>query len=216
MRRTVTVHNYTAAVDAYWNHNSAFHREILDVARVVHGDVLDVGCGEGLLVERLGPLSRSVTGIDPDAMAIERARQRVASLPLDISERTRLLNGDFLADSALDNARFDLICCVAALHHMPLEAALERMRSLLRPGGRIVVVGCAANSSVRDWVLSGLALIPIKLAGRMHGETRDIGVRTSHPAESFGEIRARASTVLPGARARRRFYYRYTLTWRTP
>jgi len=45
---------------------------------------------------------------------------------------------------------------------------------------------------------------------------RDIGVVTRSPRESFTEIRAAASRILPTARARRRFYYRYTLIWDRP
>ena len=44
----------------YWNHNTAYHPWVLALAR--GRDVLDVGCGEGLLVERLAPLARSVGG----------------------------------------------------------------------------------------------------------------------------------------------------------
>lgn len=37
----------------YWNHNSAYHPMIVSIAEKLDGNVLDVGCGEGLLVERL-------------------------------------------------------------------------------------------------------------------------------------------------------------------
>ena len=44
-------------MEAYWNHNSAYHDEIVAAATRQHGRVLDVGCGEGLLAERLAPVS---------------------------------------------------------------------------------------------------------------------------------------------------------------
>ncbi len=53
-------------------------------------------------------------------------------------------------------------------------------------------------------------------AGRLHGETRDIGVPVARPRESLAEIRRAAARILPGVRVRRRFYYRYTLTWDRP
>jgi 2-polyprenyl-3-methyl-5-hydroxy-6-metoxy-1,4-benzoquinol methylase len=45
----------------YWNHNAAYHRWLLAIAAEHCGDVLDVGCGDGLLAQRLAPVSRSVT-----------------------------------------------------------------------------------------------------------------------------------------------------------
>src|SRR5215831_20139529 len=48
----------------YWNHHAAYHCWLLGIAADHRGDVLDVGCGEGLLALRLAPVSRSVTGID--------------------------------------------------------------------------------------------------------------------------------------------------------
>ncbi len=65
----------------YWNHNTAYHPWLVSIAAEHRGDVLDVGCGDGLLAQRLAPVSRSVTGIDPDPAAIRRAADRLASHP---------------------------------------------------------------------------------------------------------------------------------------
>ncbi|MDZ4268770.1 MAG: class I SAM-dependent methyltransferase, partial [Mycobacterium sp.] len=62
----------------YWNHNSAYHPWLIPIAAHHCGDVLDVGCGEGLLAQRLAPVSRSVQAIDPDPQAVRRARDRLA------------------------------------------------------------------------------------------------------------------------------------------
>ena len=61
----------------YWNHNTAYHPWLIDIAAQHSGDVLDVGCGDGLLAQRLAPVSRSVTGIDPHSAAIQRADERL-------------------------------------------------------------------------------------------------------------------------------------------
>jgi 2-polyprenyl-3-methyl-5-hydroxy-6-metoxy-1,4-benzoquinol methylase len=57
----------------YWNHNTAYHPWLIDIAAQHSGDVLDVGCGDGLLAQRLAPVSHSATGIDPHSAAIQRA-----------------------------------------------------------------------------------------------------------------------------------------------
>ena len=38
---------------AYWNRNAAYHPWLLAIAAEHRGDVLDVGCGDGLLAQRL-------------------------------------------------------------------------------------------------------------------------------------------------------------------
>jgi methyltransferase len=148
-----------------------------------------------------------------------------ASSPLDPDQTDRrtaggpkatILHGDALTVPELDGQSFDLITCVAALHHMPLEPALLRMRELLAPGGRLRIVGLAANASAVDWIVSAALLVPVRLASAIHRESRDIGVPTSHPRESLREIRAAVARLLPGCRIRRRFYYRYTIAWDKP
>jgi SAM-dependent methyltransferase len=70
----------SSIVDEYWNHNTAYHPRLLDIAARHHGDVLDVGCGEGLLVQRLAAVSRRVVGIDADAATVRRAQRRVRTI----------------------------------------------------------------------------------------------------------------------------------------
>ncbi|MGP5496506.1 class I SAM-dependent methyltransferase [Corynebacterium flavescens] len=195
----------------YWNHNTVYHPELL--ASVPHHDsrILDVGCGDGLLLQKIASRTKHITGIDPDAVALSRARAR-----LSIPSKARFICGDFLTSSELDKQRFDLIVCVAALHHMPLIPALERMRLLLRPGGQLRIVGLARNKSMFDWVISGLLLVPIRLMSKAHRESGYPNMTTAQPLESFTEIRGAAARILPGSRVRRRFYYRYTLAWTKP
>ncbi|MDT9727179.1 SAM-dependent methyltransferase, partial [Xylanibacillus composti] len=37
----------------YWNHNTAFHDELVAETKMRGGSVLDIGCGDGLLLQRL-------------------------------------------------------------------------------------------------------------------------------------------------------------------
>lgn len=168
--------------------------------------MLDVGCGDGLLMQRLLPHSRSVTGIDPDAAAVQRARRRLAGHDATVAE------------AALDGydagtRRFDMITFVATLHHMPLRAALLKARELLRPTGEIAVVGLSANTTVQDWLWSAAYLPAVRIGSWLHRETRDIGVAIAEPREGLGEIRRVADEVLHGAQVRRALYYRYLLRW---
>ena len=41
---------------------------------------------------------------------------------------------------------FDAVTCLAVVHHLPLEDAIAKMVRLLRPGGRLVLLGCGPTS----------------------------------------------------------------------
>ncbi|KGI69077.1 class I SAM-dependent methyltransferase [Mycolicibacterium rufum] len=195
-------------MDEYWNHNTAYHRWVVSLAAAHHGDVLDVGCGDGLLAQRLAPVSRSVVGLEPDSAAARRARTRLAGVP-----------GVSVVESGFadyPSGPVDLIVFVASLHHLDLRSSLARARGLLRPGGELAVVGLSANTTVRDWLWSGMCLPAVLLGSRLHRERRDIGVVVAEPREGLDEIRRTAEDVLPGVWIRRALYYRYLMRWRKP
>ncbi|MCA2304019.1 class I SAM-dependent methyltransferase [Mycobacterium intracellulare] len=194
--------------DDYWNHNSAYHPWLVGLAARRHGDVLDVGCGEGLLAQRLAAVSRSVVGLDADPISVWRAAQRLQPIGNATVEHARFED--------LDGAerRYDLITFVASLHHLPLRDALHKARQMLRPAGQLAVVGLSANKSIADWVWAGLCVPGARVGGLLHRETRDIGVPVADPREGLDEIRRVAADVLPGAAIRRGLYYRYRLLWR--
>jgi SAM-dependent methyltransferase len=192
----------------YWNHNTAYHPRLRGIAARRPGDVLDVGCGDGLLAARLAPVSHSVTAIDPDAAAVERARRRLAGHPAVTVQHV-----DFLEFDPGDR-RFDLVTFVASLHHMPLRPALLRARGLLRAGGELAVVGLAANRTARDVAWSAMCLPIVTVASRWHREVPDIGVVMTDPQDGLDDIRRVADELLPGAVVRRALYYRYLLRWR--
>jgi 2-polyprenyl-3-methyl-5-hydroxy-6-metoxy-1,4-benzoquinol methylase len=192
----------------YWNHNAAYHGRLVRAAAAHPTDVLDVGCGEGLLAQRLAQVSRTVTAIDPDRAAIGRARARLESLP-----NVAVCESSF-ASFDPGPQRFGLITFVATLHHMDLRASLTKARDLLAPSGILTVVGVAANGTVGDWIVDGLRMPIVRVAGVLHRETRDIDVVVAEPRESLREIRRTAAQILPGVSIRRGLYYRYLLRWR--
>lgn len=195
---------------SYWNHNSAYHSWIVRVASKHRGRALDVGCGEGLLVQRLASVSAWVVGIDPDPAAIARARERAGTLP------NVTLEAVSLSDYEAPEARFDLLTFVASLHHMDMATAIHMARALLNPGGELLVVGLSANKTVADWTLSGIRLPLVRLGGWLHHETRNVGVVATDVHESLRDIRDLVGRELPEAHLRRGLYYRYLLRWKKP
>jgi ubiquinone/menaquinone biosynthesis C-methylase UbiE len=112
---------------------------------------LDVGCGSGVLLERMArarPEAR-LAGVDLSPAMLAVARRRLGS-------RTWLVAG---SASRLPFRReaFDLVVTASALHHWaePLPALAE-MRRALRPGGRVAITDWCADrwlGRLRDRVL---------------------------------------------------------------
>jgi SAM-dependent methyltransferase len=196
--------------DAYWNHNTAFHAEILRRCDQTVGDVLDIGCGDGLLLARTANRGRHVVGIEPDPQAAEQARRRCADLTnVTLIERT-------FDEASLDESSFGFVALVATLHHMDTSAVLHRCVRLLHPGGRLYVLGLTRIASRTDLAFA-LASIPrARAVGAMRNEHWPDGVPTTEPSETLTDIRDQARVLLPGARLRRRAYYRYSLEWTKP
>ncbi len=88
--------------------------------------VLDVGCGDGVLTEKLAALGCSVVGIDPSPSMIEAARARGLDVRL-ADVRSMAFEGEF--DAVFSNA---------VLHWVrEPEAAAHSMRKALKPGGKL-------------------------------------------------------------------------------
>jgi SAM-dependent methyltransferase len=93
--------------------------------------ILDLGCGDGALTEKLVALGAEIVGIDasPDMIAGARVRGLTAEV----------VDGHALAEWAADQVPFDAVFSNAALHWMTDPSAVFRgVAKALRPGGRFV------------------------------------------------------------------------------
>lgn len=95
-------------------------------------EILDVGCGQGLLRTRIDPLPFTrYVGIDVIPAAIERARALE-------DERTAFVDGDVCA-AAPQLGQFDVVVCNEVLSVVPDPGAvLSCVADLLRPGGHLL------------------------------------------------------------------------------
>lgn len=194
--------------DAYWNHNTAYHPWILRVLRQ-RQRVLDVGCGDGLLVSRLAAVADRAVGLEPDPATAARARRRLAGTG----------NVDVVEQGLLEYRPaepFDAVVFVASLHHLGLQVGIRRALDLLAPGGSLVVVGLARNATVVDWTRSLLSIPINKVAGWVQHERNEIGVPVAEPDESYADLRRFVRRELPGAHWRYGVHYRYLLRWTAP
>jgi SAM-dependent methyltransferase len=192
-----------------------YHSTILGSIPAGCQSALDVGCGLGQLTRALRTVVPHVIGIDKDRLSIDHARADAGGGDITY------LHGDFLSWHFAPES-FDMIAAVASLHHMDAEAALARMRDLLRPGGVLAVVGLARGSTPVDLALTIAAAVGARLhrLGTPPDRVADPGVYSAPvcwpPPLTYRNTRELAGRLLPGARYRRHLYWRYSLTWRKP
>ncbi len=93
-------------------------------------DVLELGCGGGVISRTLGPVARSVVGIDLSPVAVDQARASAAEPGADVDFRVMDAESLTFGDDS-----FDLVCGSGILHHVDLERALSQIVRVLRPGG---------------------------------------------------------------------------------
>ena len=190
-----------------WNHNTHYHPLVLRALPKNAARVLDLGCGQGLLTRKLAARCSDVVGIDPDRDALAAARNAGA-------QNITYIEADVMT-YPFANESFDMIAGIAVLHHLPLDAALARLRTLLKPGGVLCIIGLYRHHSITDYLVDAAA-VPASLAIRGFRSQADVGAPTSDPAETLGEIRERARAALPGSCLRRHLFFRYSLIWTRP
>ncbi|MDG9713288.1 class I SAM-dependent methyltransferase [Streptomyces sp. DH10] len=198
--------------DPYWNHNVHHHPEVLDAVPDGCGKALDAGCGDGLLTRKLAARAASVTGVDRSPEMIKLAREH-ARVPGNVT----YLEADFLADGSLPEGAYDFVSAVAVVHHAPFEEAVIRLTRLTAPGGRLVIVGMAANRTVLDWVVSACGVPASQWHARRHGGKRGpAGMPMEDVHMSWGQIRQAVHRLLPGCDFRRTLLWRYVVVWDKP
>ncbi|MFD5443601.1 class I SAM-dependent methyltransferase [Streptomyces tendae] len=213
-------HHLVQALDRFnathpWDHNAHYHRWILRQLPRRFGSALDVGSGTGDLARLLATRADEVHGVDSDPVIISRARMLTpagTAATFSVAE----------APPNLPTGPHGVITCVATLHHLPFTEALDTFRRHLAPGGTLVVVGLFRPRTATDHLLGAAAVLPnaalgwLKNRGRAAATPTSMTARTRPADMPFADIAEAARTVLPGARLRRRLFWRYTLTWRHP
>jgi ubiquinone/menaquinone biosynthesis C-methylase UbiE len=184
-RRYAQVFNDVA--DEYDRERRGYPDELIDAAcragDLSAGDqVLEVGCGTGLLTTSLRARGLCIDAVDPGANMIRLAERRVGK-----GADVRFHLGRF-EDVALPDAAFSAVFSATAFHWIEPEVGWARAARLLAPGGVLALLQhCAVweSSTVDDWRALHSALVKV---------APEIGSR-------WPELRD-TDTILDGAAAR--------------
>jgi len=99
------------------------------------GRAADLGCGTGVHTDLLAQRYAEVIAVDLSAPMVEHARRRRPQP--NVSYR----HGDLRNVTPGEEGLFDLVFSAYTLHHVTeLHSALHRIRSLVRPGGQVLLV----------------------------------------------------------------------------
>lgn len=198
-----------------WDHSQHYQGVLLKGYRI-HGTALDVGCGSGELTRKLKSISETVIGIDVSEKMIETAIAR------NSDEGITYLKTDVENFLRSTNMQFDLIVCVAALHHMDEEKVLGLMKEALKENGRIAILDLYRQETPAEFILSFLAVLvnPIMMLakrGRLTITKEEREAWKDHSRydsyRTIREMKSIAKRCLGNVDIRRHLFWRYSLIY---
>lgn len=98
--------------------------------------VLDLGCGAGVLTERLVASGFTVEAVDIAPDMLEFSKQRLAKYD---SSKYHLSRAE-CAELPFPDAAFDLVACIGVFGYMDdVDSAIREIKRVLRPGGTLIL-----------------------------------------------------------------------------
>ena len=105
----------------------------------LHGNVLDVACGTGDMVQELQKRGCLVTGVDLSEEMLTIAKSKAPTATYMIADAEHL---------PFENDCFDAVTCAFGVRNfVHLEQGLGEMLRVLKPGGRMVILELATPDS---------------------------------------------------------------------
>ncbi len=104
-------------------------------------NILDFGCGSGVMLPFLSGLGTRVVAIDVDLLPLEIVKQHIP-----LAANVRVLDAKQSPIANLPQASFDLINALDVLEHVDdLPRTISQLLNLLKPNGQLVVSGPTEN-----------------------------------------------------------------------
>ena len=115
----------------------------------VSGEVLEIGFGTGLNLERYPDRVKRISTVDPHPGMAGLAARRIAASKIEVERR--VLSSERLP---FEDEQFDSVVSTWTLCSIPdVNAALGELRRVLKPGGRFFLIehGLSPDPKVRRW-----------------------------------------------------------------
>ncbi|HAG73020.1 MAG TPA: bifunctional 3-demethylubiquinol 3-O-methyltransferase/2-polyprenyl-6-hydroxyphenol methylase [Gammaproteobacteria bacterium] len=138
------IKKFEALASRWWDPNSEFRplheinplrvNFISQQINLAGKDVLDIGCGGGILAEAMVHHGANVTAIDlaEASLAVARLHQLESKLAIDYQN----ISAEALADKS--EQQFDVITCLEMLEHVPDPSSIvEACFRMVKPGGLV-------------------------------------------------------------------------------
>ncbi len=111
-------------------------------------NILDIGCGGGLVAEELAHMGANVTGVDADANAIEVAKNHAKASGLDIN---------YICDDAQNlEEQYDVVIALEILEHVTdVSTFIEICKARLKPDGLLIM--STLNRTAKSFALGIIA-----------------------------------------------------------
>ncbi|MDD1691228.1 MAG: class I SAM-dependent methyltransferase [Methanoregula sp.] len=135
--------NFDSAA-ATWDENPGRVKVAHDIARAIREtvkltpdmDVLDFGCGTGLITLQLQPLVRTITGIDSSQGMLDILNAKIKKQGLK-NVKARLID---LEQGGVLDGQYDLAVSSTTFHHIRgVQPVLDQIARVVRPGGWLAV-----------------------------------------------------------------------------
>jgi len=139
-----------AAFPAYSHRNPIINwlfwqrlRKVMDYVegQKPYGNILDFGCGSGVMLPFLSSISKQVIAIDVDLLPIQSVQKYIP-----LANNVEVKDAMKTNFSDLSKNSFDLIIALDVLEHVPdLPKTLSDLFSILKPNGKLIVSGPTEN-----------------------------------------------------------------------
>jgi SAM-dependent methyltransferase len=194
---------------AQWNHNTYYHKLLLRQLSKIHNSALDIGSGLGLFSFKLSYYFKEVFSLEPDQESIDYSKSKYKS-----QANIKFINDSFMEYDFKDQ-QFDFISAIASIHHMDFILALKKMKILLKPGGKIVILGLYRESSALDYFNSITAFFPNLIMSLLSIQKKEDNCEmvTTAPKATIKEIKQVSQTILKNCQYRRKLFWRYILIY---
>ena len=138
----IEIQKFEALAHRWWDPNSEFKplhdinplrvNYISRTTVLAEKEILDIGCGGGILAEALANHGANVTAIDLAEASLSVAKIHLLESKLDIDYR--FTSAEEMAEK--DPQRFDIVTCLEMLEHVPDPASIvNACFKLVKPGG---------------------------------------------------------------------------------